>query len=212
MTKCCFVCNCTVRKYRRMTRNQSINKFIVNFATKIEQLYPNSYSDIGDYIQEGHLKLAQIKGCEGNKRDFFSYAITCVARAMRKSAINSTCAASAPHRIKCMAHKIDSFLASGSTEQEVCKKLGITVEKFAEIKQLPYHESWNMLFEEPAESADSFSFFDDILESEQLTDEDVVVLRAQLENAIDDLDLDRNQIYRKMVEIRPKLIRSGYGD
>jgi len=195
-----------------MTRRNSIHEFIVNFATKIEQLYPNSYSDVGDYIQEGHLKLAQIRGCEGNKRDFFSYAITCVARAMRKSAIDSTCVASAPHRIKWMAHKINSLLASGSTEQEVCRKLEITVEQLFEIKQLYYHESWNMLFEEPAESAESFSFFDDILESEQLTEEDVVILKAQFENAIDDLDLDRNQIYRKMVEIRLKLIRSGYGD
>jgi DNA-directed RNA polymerase specialized sigma subunit len=194
-----------------MTRRDSIHEFIVKFAAKIEQLYPNSYSDVGDYIQEGHLKLAQIRGCERNKRDFFSYAITCVARAMRKSAIASTCAASAPHRIKWMAHKIDSLLSSGSTEQEVCKKLRITIEKFVEIKKLSCHESWNMLFEEPAESADSFSFFDDILESQQLTDEDVVILRAQLENAIDDLGLDRNQLYRKMLAIRPKLIRSGYG-
>ena len=195
-----------------MTRRNSINEFIVNFAAKIEQLYPNSYSDVGDYIQEGHLKLAQIRNCGGKKRHFFSYAITCVARAMRKSAINSTGAASAPHRVKWMAHKVDSLLASGSTEKEVCDTLKITVEQLVEIRHLSYHESWNMLFEEPAESAESFSFFDDILDSEQLTEEDVVILKAQFENAIDDLDLDRNQIYRKMVEIRPKLIRSGYGD
>lgn len=195
-----------------MICRNSINAFIMHFAAKIEQLYPNSYSDIGDYIQEGHLKLAQIRGCEGNKRDFFSYAITCVARAMRKSAIDSTCAASAPHRVKWMAHKIDSLLASGMTEKEVCHKLKIDIEKLTEIKRFSHHESWNILFEEPAESADSFSFFDDILESKELTEEDIVILKAQFENAIDDLNLDRNQIYRNMVKIRPKLIRSGYGN
>ncbi len=195
-----------------MTRSNSICKFIVNFARKIEELYPNSYSDIDDYIQEGHLKLAEIRGDKESKKDFFSYAITCVARAMRKSAIDSTCAASAPHRVKWMAHKIDALLASGDTEQEVRMKLGITIEKLDEIKRLSSHKSWDMLFEEPAEDTESFSFFNDILESAQLTDEDIVILKAQFDNAIDDLGLDRNQLYRKMLEIRPKLVRSGYGD
>jgi len=195
-----------------MTCSNPINEFIVNFAKKIEQLYPNSYSDIGDYIQEGHLKLSQIRGCKESKKDFFSYAITCVARAMRKSAIDSTCAASAPHRVKWMAHKVDALLASGDTEQEVRMKLRITPEKFDEIKRLASHQSWDMLFEEPVADTESFSFFDDILESAQLTDEDIVILKAQFDNAVDDLGLDRNQLYRKMVEIRPKLARSGYGD
>lgn len=190
----------------------AINEFIVNFAKKIEQLYPNSYFDVGDYIQEGHLKLAQIKGCRKSKKDFFSYAITCVARAMRKSAINSTCAASAPHRIKWMAHKIDSLLASGSTEQEVCMKLGITIGKLGEIRQISHHKSWDTLFEEPTENAESFSFFDDMLESAQLTGEDKVILKAQFENSINDLGFNRHQLYRRMMKIRPKLIRSGYGD
>lgn len=195
-----------------MTRRNSINKFIINFAKKIAQVYPNSYYDIGDYIQEGHLKLAQIKNYKKSKRDFFSYAITCIARAMRKSAINSTCAVSAPHRVKWMAHKIDSLLASGNTEQEICMKLGITIDKLTEIKQLSLCKSWNMLFEEPAEDVESFFFFEDILKSEQLTDEDIIIIKAQFENSIADLGLDRNQLYRRMIEIRPKLIRSGYGN
>lgn len=195
-----------------MSSRTALNKFIVNLARKIEQLYPNSYCDVGDYIQEGHLKLAEIRGCKDSKKDFFSYAIICVARAMRKSAINSTCAASAPHRIKWMARKIDSLLASGDTEQEVRMKLGISTDKLEEIRQLSSHKSWDTLFEEPAENAESFSFFDDILESAQLTEEDVVILKAQFENSINDLGLDRHQLYRRMMKIRPKLVRSGYGN
>lgn len=195
-----------------MNCRTSINEFIINFARKIEELYPNSYSDVGDYIQEGHLKLAQIRDCKKSKKDFFSYAITCVARAMRKSAINSTCAASAPHRVKWMAHKVDALLASGSTKKEVCMKLGISTSKLDEIKQLASHESWDTLFDEPAENTESFSFFDDILESAQLTEEDAVILKAQFENSINDLGLDRHKLYRRMMKIRPKLVWSGYGD
>ncbi|KKL15071.1 hypothetical protein LCGC14_2509320, partial [marine sediment metagenome] len=64
----------------------SLDDFIRWLARKTANSYPNNYVEEKDYIQEGHLKLAEIQGNGYAKRNSNAYAIVSVARAMRKMA------------------------------------------------------------------------------------------------------------------------------
>jgi DNA-directed RNA polymerase specialized sigma subunit len=184
-----------------MTRDQSLDKFIAKFAERIAILYPSNCADADDYIQAGHLKIAEIKKEKRTTKNFESYAVTSIARAMRRAAVDSMCAVSAPHRVKARVQRVQRLMAMCLTEQEICQELDITRDELVILLSLGEQKSWHRLF----------SFLDDLLSSSLLTDEDKVVIKAQFNCAVDDLGFTRNQLYRKTKSIRSKLIRSGYG-
>ncbi len=194
-----------------MTRDRSLDKFIVKFAKIIETLYPSNCADADDYIQAGHLKIAEIKNENRITKNFESYAVTSIARAMRRTAVDSMCAVSAPHTVKARVQRVQRFMAMCLTESEICNELDITIDELVILLSLGKQESWHRLFKQPTQSSETFSFLDDLLSSSLLTNEDRVVIKAQSDCAVKDLGLTRNQLYRKTKEIRSKLRRSGYG-
>lgn len=194
-----------------MEDEQSFDSFIYYLAKKIARVYPTNCADAEDYIQAGHLKLAEINTTGYTKRDFVSYAIAAISRAMRETALEAMCAVSAPHRIKKLVHKVEMLLVAGKTEHNICDELQITTKTFEALRSLIKTESWNMLFQEPTRKFEQFSFFDDILSSGLLTEEDRDFLRSQFTGNTDGIVLNRKQRWTKANSIRPKLIRSGYG-
>jgi hypothetical protein len=130
---------------------------------------------------------------------------------MRRVAVDSMCAVSAPHRVKARVQRVQRLMAMCLTEQEICQELDITRDELVILLSLGEQKSWHRLFQQPTQSTEPFSFLDDLLSSSLLTDEDKVVIKAQFNCAVDDLGFTRNQLYRKTKSIRSKLIRSGYG-
>lgn len=194
-----------------MGNEQSLDSFIYYLAQKIARVYPTNCADAEDYIQAGHLKLAEINITGYTKRDFVSYAIAAISRAMRETALESMCAVSAPYRIKKLVHKVEMLLVSGKTERDICDELQITTKTFSDLRSLIKTESWNMLFQEPIMEFEQFSFFDDILSSSLLIEEDRDFLKLQFTGNTNGTVLNRKQRWTKAKSIRPKLIRSGYG-
>lgn len=194
-----------------MNHQQSLDIFIYRLAKKIAALYPNSYADKEDYIQEGHLKLAEI--CKGDYgiHNFKAHAIVSISRAMRETALRTMCAISAPHRVKKQIHKIKVLLATGKTEYEICEKLRITQEILMSLKSITITKSWHRLFEEPAYELEQFSMLDDLLSSFHLTEEDRDFIQSQLGDTTSNLCLSRNKRYKRNKNIRSKLVRSSYG-
>lgn len=196
-----------------MNYGQSLDRFITYLARSIAAVYPSNCADEEDYIQVGHLKLAEIHRDEQEKHinHLRAYAITAIARAMRYAAIEAMYTISAPHRIKKLVHKIEMFLITGKTEQKICQELKITKNKLAGLRPLINVESWHRLFEEPTQCPESFFIPDDILSSGYLTEKDKIFIQAQLDNMVEDLGLNRKQQWLQIKNLRPKLIRSGYG-
>ncbi len=196
-----------------MNYRQSLDKFIICLARSIAAVYPSNCADEEDYIQTGHLKLAEIHKDKQKKNinNLQAYTITAVARAMRYAAIEAMYAVSAPHRIKKQIHRIEMFLIAGKTEQEICQKLKITKSTLASLRLLINTESWHRLFDEPTLNPESFFVFDDLLLSGDLTKEDKIFIQAQFNNTIEDLELTRKQRWLKTKSLRRKLMRSGYG-
>jgi len=194
-----------------MKRKQSLNRFIACLAKKIATVYPSNCADEEDYIQVGHLTLAEISRDEHEHRNFRAYAIVAIANTMRNAALDAMCAASAPRRVKKRVHQIEMLLAAGRTEREICKELNITPSTLASLRSLIFTESWHMLFQEPTRESEPFSVIDDLLSSGDLTDEDRAFLQAQFSGTPENLGLSRKQRYSKAMSLRPKLVRSGYG-
>lgn len=190
----------------------SLNVFIRCLAREIATLYPDNYVDEKDYIQEGHLKLAEIRGDEYQKRDFKAYAIIAVARAMRKMALETMCSISAPCRIKKQVCDVEILLRDSKTNKDICEELGISTETLAMLRSLIKTESWQCLFEKPTYDPEPFSVVDDILGISGLTEEDKIFLKAQAEGNGKDLGFTRKQRWSQVKKIRPKLMRSGYGN
>lgn len=194
-----------------MDDERALDIFISRLARKIAIIYPSNYADKEDYIQEGHLKLAEIRRDEYIKRDLRAYAIVAIARAMRCAALEAMCAASAPCRIKKQVHEIVILLADGKTEHEICQELKITRRILIGLRSLINPESLNRLFEEPMIDSEPFLMLDDLLSSNGLTREDKVFIWSQFNNVVGDLDMTRKQQWLKRKSLRPKLIRNGYG-
>lgn len=190
---------------------QSLEKFIAYLANKIAVLYPSNCADEEDYIQAGHLKLAEINNNGCNKRDFRAYAIVAIARAMREAALEAIGATSAPERIKRLIHRIELFIVSGKTEKEICQELQIDTKTLSDMKSLISTESWHRLFDEPTYNSEPFSVISDLLSSRCLTDEDRSFLQSQLEDDSDTPGMTRKQRWSQAIGLRPKLERSGYG-
>ncbi len=194
-----------------MKHKLSLDEFIAFLAQKIDILYPNNCADKEDYIQAGHLKLAEIRRNGRKQRDFRAYAIIAIARAMRKTALGAMGAASAPGRIKRKAHSTELLLAANKTEYDICCELRINAEMLASLKSLINTESWYGLFNEPTNSAEPFSVINDLLSSRYLTEEDKTFILAQFDNDIKSLGLTRRQQWTQSKNISHKLVRSGYG-
>jgi len=194
-----------------MTDEQSLSTFISRLARKIAIVYPDSYADVYDYIQEGHLKLAELNKNQRKQHDFRGYAIISIARAMRRAAINTMYAASAPYGVKKKARILDVLLAAGRTEKEICQELGLSKNEITILKTLINTESWQELFNEPAQDSNSFLMLQDILSSHYLTEKDKIFIQAQVDDIVDSLGLSRKQQWTKSKNIRAKLERSGYG-
>ncbi len=194
-----------------MNHQQSLDMFIIRLARKISALYPNNCVGRDDYIQEGHLKLAEIRGDKHDKKDFKAYAIIAISRAMRKTALRTMCAVSAPDRIKRQVHNIEILISSGKTGREICDELKINTKTLEILKSLIDTKSWHTLFDEPTHEPEPFSSTDDILSSCHFTDEEKMFIRAHLNNNTDSLGLTRKQQWSQTKALRSRLIRSGYG-
>lgn len=200
------------RFHSRMNPNQSLDMFIVRLAKKIAVLYPSNCADEEDYIQAGHLKLAEMDGDTHDKRDFRAYAVISIARAMREAALGAMGATSAPERVKRRVHLVKLLIASGMTEQDICSELNIEANALADLKSLISTKSWHRLFDEPSLTPKPFCVIEDILSSYGLTEEDRVFLIAQFDDNLEILGLTRKQKWTHVQKLRSKLIRSGYGE
>lgn len=190
---------------------QSLSSFIARMARKIAIVYPSNYADEEDYIQEGHLKLAEIRRNGRKHNNFHAYAIVAIANTMRNAALDAMCSVSVPRRTKKQVHKIEMFLAAGKTEQTICQEMRITHEEFNRLRSLINTESWQMLFQEPTHTSEPFSILDDLLSSSDLTGEDKMFILSQINDTIDDLRLSRWERYARAKTLRLKLARSSYG-
>jgi len=195
-----------------MKREQSLNDFIFHLAKRIADTYPSNCADAEDYIQIGHLTLAEIASNGRDYRNFHAYAIIAIANTMRNAALDTMCATSAPRKIKQQVHKIKVLSEAGLTEREICEELQITKTTLFNLRSLDNTKSWQALFnQEPAYGFEPFDAFDDLLSSRNLTAEDRAFLKAQFDGVSKSLGLDRNQRYSVIKKLRPKLTRSGYG-
>lgn len=191
--------------------DQSLDFFICRLAKRIDRLYPSNCSDVEDYIQVGHLKLAEIHNEQKEKRDFKAYAIVAVSRAMRDAALGSMCAASAPRRIKKLVHTVELSMSAGKSDHEICDRLKIGAETLYVLKSLINAESWHRLFSEPTHDVEQFSLITDILSSCYLSEEDRTFIKAHCDGMVEDLGLTNRQRRLQAKSLRQKLIRSGYG-
>jgi len=195
-----------------MSRHQSLDIFIARLAKRMARVYPSNCADELDYIQTGYLKLAEINNDKFKKRDFLAYAIVTIARAMRETALGAMCIVSAPHRIKMLAYRAKMLLAMGKTDKEVCGELQITGSTLASLRSLITTESFHKLFNEQIYDPEPFSVLDDLLSSDGLTEQDRIFMRTQLNDSVENLELSRKQRWRVAKNIRPKLVRGGYGE
>ena len=190
---------------------QLLTVFISCFARKIARLYPSACADKDDYIQAGHLKLAEIKNSQYDVEDFSSYAITAISREMRNTAIDAMCAVSAPRHVKRNIPRIAKLLGQGCTEEEVCERLSLPHNAVMHLRGLMACEPISGQMNEPAGFSEPFSALDDMLSMDCLTQEDKDVIQSKIENEPTDLLWNRKKIWRQCCGLRPKLTRSGYG-
>lgn len=194
-----------------MSSEQSLDMFITRMARNIAVLYPNNCADEEDYIQTGHLKLAEISNGGYEERDFRAYAIIAIARAMREVALGAMGAAYAPEKIKRLIHKVELLIYDGKTEQEIRNELKIDAKTLSSFKSLITSESWHRLFNEPACEQEQFSVIDDLLSSGCFAEEEKIFLRAHFEDDVNSLGMTRRQRWSLARSLRPKVTRSGYG-
>lgn len=193
-----------------MEKKQSIDNFIHCLARKIASVYSNSYCEIEDYIQVGHLKAIEIKNNKSNKNNLFAYTIISVARAMRRMAIMTTGAVSAPYTLKLKGHKAKVLISLGKTSKQICEELKIDNIEFNDILSIINKHSLHQLFEDLYIDYPEFDVVGDILLCKCLTDNDRVFILAKLDGTIRNIGMDRNQIYREHAKIKNKLEKSCY--
>ena len=129
-----------------MGDEQPLDVFISRLARKIAVLYPNNCADEEDYIQAGHLKLAEINSGKYKQRDYRAYAIITIARAMREVALGAMCSASAPGRIKRMVHQMEMLISTGKTEKDICLELKISNRVFVLLRSMIGTKSLHHMF------------------------------------------------------------------
>jgi len=197
-----------------MKRDTSFDQYIQAMAVRLSGRFDTRLSDTADYKQIGHLKLLelqqlwQLRNIKGN---FRAYAIKAIARAMRNEAIKSIGTVYAPRNVKKLVAKIQFLLNCGFSNSEIKNKLDISDIKWNELQIIIRDVvSWNILLEEPYCETDPYLVFDDIMSS-GLTETDCVLIDAHLEGDVCSTSLNRKQRWSTRKNMRPKLIRNGYG-
>lgn len=191
--------------------DEQIDRFILYQARTVARIYRSSHADEDDYIQVGRLKLAEINKFRPDKSNCMSYAVTSISRAMRQEALATMSGISAPDRVKSVMHKVEMMFVDGKTEKEVCDQLKLTVEKLADLLSLMGAKSWENLFIQPKCYPDPFSVLDDLFSSKCLKEEDRDFILDHFVNDTNDSTISRKQKWKRSKDLRPRLIRSGYG-
>jgi len=192
---------------------QSLQKFIIRRAKRIAAVYSNSRANEEDYIQAGLLKLVEITKNKLQIRNFRTYAIVAIGRAMRNVAIDASFSLSAPIKVKLLAIEAGRKLKAGQSKIEICKQLNITPKMWQKICQLMKPEISLSTFNNPLWiSAEDFTMLNEILGLSGLTIEDQKIILARYDRDIGELNFTRKRLSTKIHQIRKKLNRRGYGN
>jgi len=192
-----------------MEYKKSLDYFIKCLAKKMSRIYPSRCADYEDYIQAGHLKLAELQCGKNKTNDFRAYAIVSISRAMRDTAINSMCLIHTPRRIKILAHKISVLLNKHVPEKEICEQLSIDMKTMYELLAILDTDSIDTLYEEPSCEVSQFDFIADIFEADGIDQDDKDTIMKQLACDKKDKKL-RNKLYYNIKKLRSKFSMIGY--
>jgi DNA-directed RNA polymerase specialized sigma subunit len=119
------------------TSRSKLDKFIERVAYRANKNYPSRYQDIDDYLQVGRMTLWQAEQSWSDKgdRQFIAYACLAIVRAIRRAAIQSTCAVSGSFRAKVQAVEIQTRLHRGETEIDIQRD-------FVSVKRWGSNDEW----------------------------------------------------------------------
>ena len=172
-------------------------------------VYPSNCADLEDYIQIGYLKLIEIQ--QYKKYNFNKYAITSIKRAIRNAAIQNSCIISASKDWKKLTNIIRMALNRGMTENEVCDEFNIDHKTFSNLKSLILVHSLDSQIDQLITDPIQFNIIKDILSSKFLDNNDLQLILSQL-NGDCNQKYSRQTIWRKLNNIKNKLMMSGYGN
>jgi len=192
-----------------MEYRKSLDHFIRCLAKKISKIYPNRCADYEDYIQAGHLKLAELQHSNIKANNFRAYAIVSISRAMRDTAIDSMCLVHIPRRVKVLAHKVSVLLSKHVPEKEICDQLNIDKNTMFHLLSILNTDSVDAIHGEPSCEAKQFDFLRDIFEADEIDQDDKDTILEQLDCGKKDRKL-RNKLYYKIRKLRHKFSMIGY--
>lgn len=183
-----------------------LDKFIVRFAYKLAKKYPSNCSDAEDLRQIGYLCLERIKSKMNRCQNFKAYAVTAIAREMKKEAIKNIGLVSAPNKAKVQAYIVGMLFRQGKTDEEICSDLNIDRVTLNELMVLLRSIPLHSLVEEVIEDYHPFYSLDDLLSYHKLNDDD----RKYIAHKIYGTPLDKLPTANTKDRLRNKLIGSGY--
>jgi DNA-directed RNA polymerase specialized sigma subunit len=183
-----------------------LDKFIIRFAYKLAKKYPSNCSDAEDLKQIGYLCLERLKREIDKCQNFEAYAITAIAREMKKTAIKNIGIVSAPNKTKVQAYIAGMLFRQGKTDEEICSDLDIDRVTLNELMVLLQSTPLQLLAEELAEDYHPFCEMDDLLSCHRLNDDD----RQYIAHKIHGIALDKQPAANIKNRLRNKLIGSGY--
>lgn len=188
------------------SEKETLYKIITNLAHKAVRNYPSRYQDLDDYIQIGYIALykARQTWCSSGNNKFIAYALKTIDRAIRKSAIQSTCFVSASYAMKTLASKIRAKLAMGYNELEICTMFDINNQQWHTIKALLQSHAVQIDVED---SGNVSHFIQDISHSKFLTDKEQSIIFERLNGKT---KIDNVNVHRQIKTIKNKLTQSGY--
>jgi len=193
-----------------MEYKDDLKIIIQRLARKNAALYSYSSMDQDDLEQEGYLKLAEISCRKDTIKNFHSYAITAISRAMREAAIKSTSSVSAPYKDKILFYKIRNMIASGLNETEICDILDITKAKLSKIKTIVKCKSFDQLYFEPSFDQQPYYFLSDILSSKHLRIRDKRLILSKIYHLETSGRVSAKSLWRKLKRLRTKMNKIGY--
>lgn len=198
---------------KRRSNRKLFDKLIRQIAYKTHRIYPSRYQDIDDYVQVGYMALLQAEQQWGENRcgEFKPYAISIIAREIRRAAIESTCVVSSPLRIKALAAHIHSLLGMGYSELAIIKRLKIKPKEW-EILRSMFSTSLSLSshVDVSDESTYNYSVLDDILSIPSLNSEERQIIISRINKTLNGLNIPRTSLWKKMKIIRKKLSDCGY--
>lgn len=192
----------------------AIKAVIMREAYKAQQKYPSRFSDVEDLIQIGRIAAWKAKkSWRSDKASFATYARVCIANAMRRAAIASTCALSASHAEKLLAFKMRARLRGGQSPFTVRNVLKISEEEsrgFSLLvsRGLPLHQ----FIEENGRDEEPYSTLHDMLSVKDLTDEERQIIMSKVHGMTGKLGIPATSLQRRLAVIWRKLVRGGYAN